>query len=830
MGSESRDLFSFFPSQKVAQQVYYGKKSPYEEETIALGRWWERKPFYLIQSILLALLLPAEQSALLEELLLLLKDHSHTQSQSQEDSLFGTGQSDTQWSTINRKLNIQVQSMPQLLQALALNKFGPNMRVGDLMCGSGSMILAAHQLGLECVASDLNPLAALLTYSGFVLDSRQGTFFAELRQGVWQSLEGLGLEDRKVQRYHYTGFVFCAHCQKESPLISAPVLQEKEHIILELSSTGYRIRTRVGEKEWEELKKGATLRESIFHCPYCGEQMPLDLIRREMKNKGQAFVQKLLLTEDQNGQFALADSRMLDLDARLHSYVEENLGQWLAQKLVPDLCITEEHSARRFQKELEVEYFYQFFPARQILYNVLWQQAVRLKDRTREEAAFALLWMNQMLNLNSRLAHPIQQESFYTPNYNKTYHYVTQGFGLLMKQLLPKELKLTPVDSKFSVQTLDALESSEKADIWLVDPLFDSHIQYADLSDFFLSWDKALLQEHFPQWHTDSRRTMALENSHKLILERWIAIFTHAKEHLSAQGYIILFLRRQNSDTWEDLTFTLWQCGLALKTALMIDTEQEGGNRGEAVLILQKQESVKKGFFDEIHPEIIVALQNFFVQEQRQNQLQTNASLLFAANIITLQILTDYTHIEGWDVAYELSKLMEKQSHSPIYKIYQEALKTAYSLLSPANFNVVYWKRLNHFEKFMLKVLEQEGKGNNRNQSVQKLAKAFGIKDYLSYFTRNAQEVSLKNPFALLALNQKDEVLSTLFNALFLLLQKLKTEETITAVNWNQLLQDKNMSLELLHYLERLEHVRYLADWKQASLLAKILRAKLEAK
>ncbi len=75
------------------------------------------------------------------------------------------GPSEEAWVEINAHLGTAAQSLPELVQELGKNRFGRVPRVGDAFCGGGSIPFEAARMGCEAYASDLNPVAALLTWA-----------------------------------------------------------------------------------------------------------------------------------------------------------------------------------------------------------------------------------------------------------------------------------------------------------------------------------------------------------------------------------------------------------------------------------------------------------------------------------------------------------------------------------------------------------------------------------------------------------------------------------------------------------------------------------------
>ncbi|MCF7733319.1 MAG: DUF1156 domain-containing protein, partial [Akkermansiaceae bacterium] len=75
------------------------------------------------------------------------------------------GPSPEAWEKINAQFGTTASSIPELVRELGQRRFGRVPRVGDSFCGGGSIPFEAARIGCEAHASDLNPVAALLTWA-----------------------------------------------------------------------------------------------------------------------------------------------------------------------------------------------------------------------------------------------------------------------------------------------------------------------------------------------------------------------------------------------------------------------------------------------------------------------------------------------------------------------------------------------------------------------------------------------------------------------------------------------------------------------------------------
>ena len=71
---------------------------------------------------------------------------------------------DDVWDDVNAHLGTHARSLPTLVEQLSSLRFGHRARVGDPFCGGGSIPFEAARSGCDVYASDLNPVACLLTW------------------------------------------------------------------------------------------------------------------------------------------------------------------------------------------------------------------------------------------------------------------------------------------------------------------------------------------------------------------------------------------------------------------------------------------------------------------------------------------------------------------------------------------------------------------------------------------------------------------------------------------------------------------------------------------
>lgn len=102
------------------------------------------------------------------------------------------------WPVVNRHyahLGIEAHSFPELIEQLGILRYGHRPRVGDTFCGGGSIPFEAARLGCDVYASDLNPVACMLTWGGAQHHRRQSRTPGRNRAGATRSGRRSGCRD-----------------------------------------------------------------------------------------------------------------------------------------------------------------------------------------------------------------------------------------------------------------------------------------------------------------------------------------------------------------------------------------------------------------------------------------------------------------------------------------------------------------------------------------------------------------------------------------------------------------------------------------------------------
>jgi putative DNA methylase len=194
------------------------------------------------------------------------------------------------WGAVNAHLGTTAHSFPELVEQLGIMRFGHRPRFADTFCGSGQIPFEAARLGCEVYASDLNPVACLLTWGAFnivgctpqarpKLEQEQ----RELVERVKAAINTLCIEADgtgwQARAFLYCAEVVCPESGWRVPLLPTRVVSKRRNVVADLvpdqEAKRYDlvIRSGVSNADMEAAEMGTLGREGKY-----GEAFLLHLV------------------------------------------------------------------------------------------------------------------------------------------------------------------------------------------------------------------------------------------------------------------------------------------------------------------------------------------------------------------------------------------------------------------------------------------------------------------------------------------------------------------------------------------------------------------------
>lgn len=165
------------------------------------------------------------------------------------------------WDAVNAHLGTSAHTFPELVNQLGVMRFGHRPRVADTFCGSGQIPFEAARLGCDVYASDLNPVACMLTWGSFHIVGGSSEQRAEMEreqrrlvEKVQAEIDKFGVETDgsgwRAKAYLYCVEVRCPQTGWMVPLIPSRVLSFGKQAVVDLvpvpSEMRYDLKVRSG--------------------------------------------------------------------------------------------------------------------------------------------------------------------------------------------------------------------------------------------------------------------------------------------------------------------------------------------------------------------------------------------------------------------------------------------------------------------------------------------------------------------------------------------------------------------------------------------------------
>jgi Putative RNA methylase family UPF0020. len=187
------------------------------------------------------------------------------------------------------------------MRQLGEKRFGEVPTIGDCFCGGGSIPFEAARMGLNVYASDLNPIAMLLTWAALNINGSSDEEIRELREfqeKVYNEADKIitewGIEHNedgdRANAYLYCNEVVCPECGYKVPLAPSWIIGKSTKtiaILKENENKGFdiEIKSNATKEEMEEAEKYATVKNNDMVCPHCKMSTPITVLRKDRKMK-----------------------------------------------------------------------------------------------------------------------------------------------------------------------------------------------------------------------------------------------------------------------------------------------------------------------------------------------------------------------------------------------------------------------------------------------------------------------------------------------------------------------------------------------------------------
>jgi putative DNA methylase len=690
------------------------------------------------------------------------------------------GPSASVWKEINSHLATKAKSLQELVEELGRRTYGHTPRVGDSFCGGGSIPFEAARIGCESFGSDLNPVASLLTWASLHLLGGD----IEVQNNLRKTQElSYAAADKKITEWGIEHndrneraevFLYCLELKPEGcdyyiPLAPCWVISEKQRIVVTWNKIpgSDRLQPTVHAVTESEIKlfkekKGATVANGRVIDPFDPiRTWSIESLRgpqglRRWSNDdvvprpGDLFQERLYCIRWINAKgerrYATPDAADIARESKVLELLRERFADWQREGYIPSKAIPKD--GVKTDEPIRTRgwtFWHHLFTPRQLLMHGLICSFMDKENR------LSILDAGRLANADSRLTmwnwrsvgrgEAISQ-TFSNQALNTNVCYAGRGL-VYIKPIIFDSTNISDPSSHmrfkpFDISCVDARDLRETCDLWITDPPYADAINYHELGDFFLAWYDKRLSKRFPEWIPDARAELAVRGDGEDFRRSMVEIYQNLAKHMPDNGMQMVMFTHQDPAVWADLGMILWAAGLKATAAWTISTETSAGIKkgnyvqGTVCLVLRKRTTNEPGFLDEVYPlvedEVKRQISSMQALDEGGEPNFNDADYQLAAYAAALKVLTQYGNLDGKDVAHEVFAVRQRGQKSDFQVVIERALNIACSVLIPKGLEPV-WRDLSQVERYYLRALDIESRGERRQGMYEELARGFGIED-----------------------------------------------------------------------------------------------------
>jgi len=687
-----------FPVSRISKESYKERKAGSSQTLTGLGKWWGRKPLILIRASIIGMLMPVsddpkkDQDIFLKILTMdndglwlrrsksipakviqanlseeewnkLITDQEsnlkHTWSTelsskekeqvlrkvfdklSYDDKLTYCdrpeqieGPSEDAWQEINAHLGTDAKNLQELVAELGQRRFGHTPKVGDCFCGGGSIPFEAARLGCEAFGSDLNPVAAMLTWASIHLIGGGEKIQKQVQEAQKKAYEAADKQITKWEIEHNDkgwradAYLYCveARCPATGlmlPLAPSWIISEKYNVCAVLKRNDAEKKYDIeiitdADKETMANAKQGTVRNSRMVCPETDEEFSISGIRGDRNIDGKTlyglrlwenddlvprpddvFQERLYCVRwvetylEKNRQGKLVEKTRrhycsvteddIKREKQVLKLLQERFSEWQEKGYIPSRKIEPGYNTDQPIRERGWTHWHHLFNPRQLLINGLHCFYSVNNKNDSIKLILGLLSVGACADWNAKLSRWDASKNksngigavvqvFYNQALNTLYNYPVRG-NLPLKEYLCRNFNNISECFHSIIDVIDARQINRLNDLWITDPPYADAINYHELTDYFLCWYEKHIPTAFPEWYTDTKKALAVRGSGANFKRAMVEIYSNLTNHMSQNGIQMVQFTHQDSSVWADLAMILWAAGLKVTAAWTISTE-----------------------------------------------------------------------------------------------------------------------------------------------------------------------------------------------------------------------------------------------------------------
>jgi adenine-specific DNA methylase len=489
------------------------------------------------------------------------------------------------WDEVNAHLGTSALSLSELVEQLGIMRFGRRPLLADTFSGSGSIPFEAARTGCDVIASDLNPVACMLSWASFNIvgasPKRHGQIAREMHKianQVDQTITDMGVEhdknENRAKLYLHCLETRCPRTGWLVPLSPTWMISKKRNTIARLvpdeakKRYDIEILNGVTDAEVKDAENGTLRSGRVFH-PMLNDELGISIkeIRGDYRDENGAngnrlrpwqkndvrpqpddiFQERLYAIQWMDAKdlekgkanprtwFAAVTEGDLAREKKVAQFVEDHLSDWQQAGFVSDMQIEPGNNNSQPIRERGWTYWHHLFSPRQILNLALAAQASDNKPEPFVFLARFADWNSKLCRYGTGASRESVAQTFYNQALNTFPNYGVRSFGFA-RSYLEEVPKNSPMKSIVNVYSQSASQVSGTCDIFLTDPPYADAVNYDEITEFFIAWLRKNPPAPFNDWIWDSRRNLAIKGEGQSFKTAMVEAYSAMAEHMSDTG------------------------------------------------------------------------------------------------------------------------------------------------------------------------------------------------------------------------------------------------------------------------------------------------------
>jgi putative DNA methylase len=464
------------------------------------------------------------------------------------------------WPEVNAHLGTDAHSLPDLVKQLGIARFEHRPKVADTFCGGGSIPFEAARVGCDVYASDLNPIACMLTWGAFNIIGASKERRAEIEAAQKAVAEAIDAEITRLGVEHdkhgnrAKAFLYCleTRCPKTGWMVPMarlvhPMNPERSGVDLKTIRGDYKDdegNTRNRLRRWE-VNDFMPRPEDIYQ-----ERLyAIQWITKASLRKGRQETFFAAVTPED----LLREKIVVDL-------VRKNLRDWQQQGLVPDVPIEPGDKTDEPIRTRGWTHWHHLFGPRHLLVAVFFREAIEREQVETARAGLEFVFQ-YVLDKSARLSQwrvgspgragrapsaDAVEHVFYNQAFNTFYNYGARALRALKFQDSLK-LKNFPLDRTAVVDVLPASEVTASADLFITDPPYADSIRYEEITEYFSSWLAKRQPHPFNSWRWEPQRYLAIKGKDEEFRRAMVEAYGAMTRNMPDNGLQVVMFTHQDA-------------------------------------------------------------------------------------------------------------------------------------------------------------------------------------------------------------------------------------------------------------------------------------------